>query len=173
MVEETQDTAGKSIVCKEESEGEIINEDYMKNILQYTENLSKEDSCAWDEIFKRIKVKRYPHSMKRLRDAAGEELDAHVIRRIVSQNWLAFEKGLEEQEGYRFNTLVNLTSNQYAKWKNVMAGENAERRRAIEEARNRPRINYENIYRKEPEQEGLGDISALLDEMFEDFDDVG
>lgn len=173
IVEKVQDTAGKSIGCKASSEGEIIKENYMKSTLQYKEVLSKEEWVVWDEIFQRIRVKRYPHSMKRLKDAAGTEPDVHVIRRIVSQNWRAFEKGMEEQEGYRFNTLINLTSNQYTKWKNLITGEDAERRYAMEEARSRPKINYDNIYRKEPEQEGLGDISDLLDEMFGDFDDVG
>ena len=93
-----------------------------------------------------------------------------VIRRIISQNWPAFENGLEKNEGYRLNTLVNLIGSQYTKWENAIRVEDAEYLREREEAKRKPRINYDKIYRKEPEQEGLGDISALVDEMFADVD---
>jgi hypothetical protein len=144
----------------------------MENTLQYTEPLS-DDAFSWDEIFKMIKVNRYPHSMRQLQKAAGMELDANVIRRIVRQNWSSFEKKMNEQEGYRFKTLLNLTRSQYSKWKNIITNENTEYQRTLKEWQSKPRIDYENIYQQEPEQDGLGDISALLDEMFGDFDDVG
>lgn len=165
-------TSGKTSVYPAEDHGEIIKRDYMENTLQYIEPLS-EDTFSWDEIFKMIKVNRYPHSMRQLQEAAGMELDANVIRRIVRQNWSSFEKKMDEQEGYRFKTLLNLTRSQYSKWKNIIANENAEYQRTRKEWQSKPRIDYENIYQQEPAQDGLGDISALLDEIFGDFDDVG
>lgn len=152
-----------------ENKGEIIHENTLKNTVNYkTHDLKYDLSSDWKSIFERIKVNCFPHTMDRLKKAAGCEPDWRVIKRIVSENWSAFEKGLGEQEGYRLNTLTNLVGDQYKKWEHVIAMEEAEYLRVMEEARHKPRINYDLIHHKEPEQEGLGDISALLDEMFSD-----
>ena len=168
--ETSQLTDVKSIVYKEENRGEIIKKNILKNTIDYMqEDLSSSDSSEWDEVFQRIKVKCFPHTLRKLEETAGCFPDVKVIRRIISQNWSAFEKGLAEQEGYRFKTLLNLVDDQYRKWEHVIAIEEAEYLHTIEEARTAPRINYDMIHRADPkEPEGLGDISGLLDELFEE-----
>ena len=105
--------------------------------------------------------------MKRLEKAAGCKPDWRVVKRIVSQNWPAFEKGMGEKEGYRLSTLAYLISDQYRKWEHAIAIEDADSMHTIERKRNEPRIDYDALERTEPEQEGLGDISEWLD-MFDD-----
>lgn len=159
----------KSSVCKGDTRGEIINENTLKNTTNYIhENLSTSSSSEWDVIFQRIKVKCFSHTLKQLEEAVGGSPDVKVVKRIIIQNWPAFEKGLGEQEGYRFKTLLNLVREQYRKWEHVIAVEEAEYLHTLEQMRKEPRINYDMIHRKEPEREGLGDISALLDEVFGD-----
>ena len=167
-LENGESTPVKSSTCQEETEGEIINENTLKNTIDYMkEDLSSSDFSEWDEVFQRIKVKFLPHTLKKLADTAGCSPDVKVIRRIISQNWSAFEKGLEKQEGYRFKTLLNLVKDQYRKLEHVIAIDEAEYLHAIEKARTEPRINYDMIHRADPkEPEGLGDISGLLDEFF-------
>lgn len=166
-------TNTKDSVYKAKRKGEIIKENTKENIIDYKKkDLLVQDSSEWDMVLGRIKVKCYSHTQRKLENAAGCTPDAKVVGRIISQNWQAFEKGLDEQEGYRFNTLINLVNEQYRKWEHVIAVEEAEYISAIEERRNEPRINYDALRRKEPEQEGLGDISDLLDEVFGDCDDV-
>ena len=105
--------------------------------------------------------------MKRLENAVGSELDARVVGKIVNDNWSAFENKMFEKEGYRLKTLVNLLEANYTKYKYAIAAQDAEYRRAIEESRKQPRINYDLLCASRPtEPEGIGDISALLDEMF-------
>lgn len=164
-------TNGNSICYPAKNKGEIIHENTLKNTVEYKKDDSGVDlSPDWKLIFERIKVNCFSHTMKRLEEAAGCKPDSRVIKRIISRNWTAFEKGLDQKEGYRLNTLVNLINDQYRKWEHVIAMEDAENLRDMEEVRRKPRINYDAIHRKEPEQEGLGDISALLDEMFPDID---
>lgn len=159
-------TNGKDSVYPDEKGGEIIQENTLKNTTNYnTNDLTDTLSPEWKLIFDRIKVNCLPHTMDKLRKAAGCDPDSRVIRRIVSQNWSKFEKQLDKPEGYRLSTLANFIGSQYEKWKNIIAMENAEYLREMEEARRKPRINYDAIHRKEPEQEGLGDISALLEEF--------
>ena len=170
-------TNGKTSGYQVESEGEIIKEEYRKSTTNYIVegNLSKskEDSDNWDEIFGRIRIKRYDHTMRRLGNAVGTELDARVVGKIVNDHWSAFENKMFEQEGYRLNTLVNLLEANYTKYKYAIAAQDAEYKRAIEESRNQPRINYDLLCAsRRKEHEGLDDISALLDEMFEDYDDA-
>ena len=118
----------KSSVHVGEKRGEIIKKEYIKNTSKYNEDLSDYDSLRWDEVFKWIKVKRHKHSLKQLQEAAGEKLDVNVVRRIVSQNWPAFEKRLEEKEGYRFKMLVNLTGEQYNKWSPDVPGSSCDQK---------------------------------------------
>lgn len=166
--ETSQSTDVKSIVYESENRGEIIKKNTLKNTVDYMkEDLSSADSSEWDEVFQRIKVKCFPHTLRKLEETAGCFPDVKVIRRIISQNWSAFEKGLGEQEGYRFKTLLNLVEDQYRKWEHVIAMDEAEYLHTIEKARTEPRINYDMIQRADPrEPEGLGDISGLLDEFF-------
>lgn len=166
--ETSQSTDVKSIVYESENRGEIIKKNTLKNTVDYMkEDLSASDSSEWDEVFQRIKVKCFPHTLRKLEETAGCFPDVKVIRRIISQNWSAFEKGLGEQEGYRFKTLLNLVEDQYRKWEHVIAMDEAECLHTIEKARIEPRINYDMIHRADPkEPEGLGDISGLLDEFF-------
>lgn len=166
--ETSQSTDVKSIVYESENRGEIIKKNILKNTVDYMkEDLSASDSSEWDEVFQRIKVKCFPHTLRKLEETAGCFPDVKVIRRIISQNWSAFEKGLGEQEGYRFKTLLNLVEDQYRKWEHVIAMDEAEYLHTIEKARIEPRINYDMIHRADPrEPEGLGDISGLLDEFF-------
>lgn len=157
------------IVYEAENRGEIIKKkNTLKNTIDYMQgDLSASDSSEWDEVFQRIKVKCFPHTLRKLEETAGCLPDVKVIRRIISQNWSAFEKGLGEQEGYRFKTLLNLVKDQYRKWEHVIAIDEAEYLHTIEKARTEPSINYDTIYRADPkEPEGLGDISELLDEFF-------
>ena len=164
-------------VYHEENRGEIIKEEYSKNTINYTDDddLSnpKVNSKEWEELFGRIKVQCYPHTLKRLENVVGTELDARVVGKIVNDKWSAFENKMFEQEGYRLNTLVNLLEANYTKYKYAIAAQDAEYRRAIEESRNQPRIDYDLLCAsRRKEHEGLDDISALLDEMFEDYDDA-
>ena len=165
--ETSQSTDVKSIVYESENRREIIKKNTLKNTVDYMKkDLSASDSSEWDEVFQRIKVKCFPHTLRKLEETAGCFPDVKVIRRIISQNWSAFEKGLGEQEGYRFKTLLNLVEDQYRKWEHVIAMDEAEYLHTIEKARIEPRINYDMIHRADPkEPEGLGDISGLLDEF--------
>lgn len=164
-------------VYREENEGEIIKEEYIESTTNYIgeDNLSNQevDEKEWDEIFRRIKVGRYSHTMKRLREAAGSELDVRVVRKIVNDKWSAFENKMFEEERYRLITLVNLLKANYVKYKHAIAAQDAEYQRAVEESRKQPKINYDLLCAsRRTEPEGLGDISALLDEMFEDYNDA-
>ena len=156
--ETSQSTDVKSIVYESENRGEIIKKSTLKNTVDYMkEDLSASDSSEWDEVFQRIKVKCFPHTLRKLEETAGCFPDVKVIRRIISQNWSAFEKKLGEQEGYRFKTLLNLVEDQYRKWEHVIAMDEAEYLHTIEKARIEPRINYDMIHRADPkEPEGLG-----------------
>lgn len=164
-------TNGKSSVYGEKNRGEIINPNTEKSTEKYN-SLSNSDSTQWDEIFKRIKVPCYPHTMKKLEEAAGCSLEAKVVGRIVSNNWNAFERGMAQKEGYRLNTLVNLLKTQYVKTKSAIVGEEIKYQQAIERRKKEPRINYDNLPAWKPKEEGLGDISALLEEIFGDVDDA-
>ena len=162
---------GKTSGYQVESEGEIIKKEYKKSTTNYIVdgNLSnpKVSSKEWDVIFGRIKIPCYSHTMKRLENAVGTELDARIVGKIVNDNWSAFENKMFEKEGYRLNTLANLLEKYYVKYKYAIAAQDGEYKREMEERRNQPRINYDNLCasrRKEPT--GLGDISAMLDEFF-------
>ena len=166
-------TNGKTSGYQVESEGEIIKEEYRKSTINYIVEGNLSNSKEWDEIFGRIRVQCYPHTLKRLENVVGTELDARVVGKIVNDKWSAFENKMFEQEGYRLNTLVNLLEANYTKYKYAIAAQDAEYRRAIEESRNQPRIDYDLLCAsRRKEHEGLDDISALLDEMFEDYDDA-
>ena len=162
----------------DENKGEIIKEEYSESTVNYNTgegNLSKPkaDSKEWDEIFGRIKVRYYPHTMKRLQEAAGSELDARVVRKIVNDKWSAFENKMFEKEGYRLNTLANLLKENYSKYKYVLAAQDAEYKRAIEKWRNQPRIDYDMLCWRAPKKpEGLDDISAFLEECWGNADDT-
>lgn len=69
--------------------------------------------------------------------------------------------------------LFNLVKTDYDKMARAIAGEDLEHKLDVERRRTEPKIDYSQIYRKEPEQEGLGDISKLLDEVFGDLADAG
>lgn len=164
-----QIATGESGVYKAETKREILHENTVNSKKDYkNEVLSNDVLSELDFVFQRIHVKRFMHTTKRLEEAAGCTPDPKVIERIVSQNWSAFEKGMDETEGYRLATLINLTKEQYRKWDHVIAAEGADCLYTTEQARNMPRMDYDAMIRTEPKEEGLDDISALLDEMFAD-----
>lgn len=131
-----------------------------------------ENSEEWKNIMKWIKVDFLPTSIKRLSEAAGTEVEPKVINRIISYNTKAFDNHMDKPEGYRFNTLLNLVKREYDKMDRAIRGEEIEYRQAMEKWRTEPRIDYSKIYRKDPEPEGIGDISAFLEECWGDTDDT-
>lgn len=157
---------GKTAFHQEETHVETKKNTKKKKEENNNKGLFDENSEEWKNVTKRIRVDFLPTSIKKLSEAAGTEVQPKVINRIVSYHTQAFEKNMDKAEGYRFNTLLNLVKLEYDKMARAIVGEEIEHRQAMERRRNEPRIDYSKIYRKEPEQEGLGDISALLDEMF-------
>lgn len=165
--EKTPKATGKSSVCNAETSGEIIQKEYKKNTTKYKSDRSEELSYEWKEVFRSINVTPNKNSITRIEKAIGKVPEAGVLRRLISYNRKAFDKGMEQKEGYRFNTLLNLVKEQYDKWERVIASEEIQRQWEEEERRRQPRIDYNQIYREEPKKEGLDDISELLDEMFD------
>ena len=156
----------KTSLYKAEKHVEIKNNIKKKKEENNNKDLFVENSEEWKNITKRIKVNFLPISIKRLSEAANTEVQPKVINRIISYNTSAFDNHMDKSEGYRFNTLLNLVKTHYEKMARSIDGEELERKLDMERRRTEPRIDYSKICRKEPEQEGLGDISALLDEMF-------
>lgn len=114
-----------------ESSVEIIKEDYIENIKEYKNDLSDSFSDDWDFVFEKIQVERYAHTMKQLKEAVGYEPDVLVIKRIVDEHWLSFEKKLDQQGGYRFRILLNLVEQEYPKWKAVIASEEEKQQKRV------------------------------------------
>jgi hypothetical protein len=156
----------KTALYQEEKCVEIKKDIKKKTKENNNKDLFDANSEEWKNITKRIKVEFLPTSIKKLSEAAGTEVQPKVINRIISYNANAFDNHMDKPEGYRFNTLFNLIKKNYDKMERAIAGEELERKMDMERRRTEPRIDYSKIYRKEPEQEGLGDISALLDELF-------
>lgn len=157
----------KTSFHQEENHAEIKKNIKKKIKENNNKGLFVENAEEWKNITKQIKVDFLPTSIKRLSEAAGTEVEAKVINRIISYNTKAFDIHMDKPEGYRFNTLLNLVKTNYEKMARSIAGEELERKLDMERRRKEPRIDYTKIYRKDPEPEGyLGDISALLDEMF-------
>lgn len=149
----------------EEKHVEIKHTKNEKKVNNSNTSLLIDDAEEWKKITNRIKVNFLPHTIKALSQAAGTEVSPRVINRIISHNANAFDHGMDETEGYRFKTLLNLVGQWYEKTACVIAGEDWEYKMAIEEWRNKPRIDYSR-FNYTPKEEGLGDISALLDEIF-------
>ena len=158
---------GKTSFHQEETHVEIKKNTKKKKEENNNKGLFVENSEEWKNITKRINVNFLPYSIKRLSETAGTEVQPKVINRIISHHTHDFDKHMDESEGYRFNTLLNLVKLEYDKMARAILGEEIEHRQAIERWRNEPRINYDMIHRADPkEPEGLGDISGMLDEFF-------
>jgi hypothetical protein len=163
---------------------EIIKRDYIENTEEYNDALLDSFSDEWDFVFKKIQVKRYPHSMKQLTEAVGYVPDVFVIKRIVDEHLLSFERKFDQRGGYGFRTLLNLAGQEYEKWKDLIALEKAEKqnREWIDNAlidfgntrrtnRRRSLEELEDTMFLEEAQEDVVD-TKILDEMFSDYDDV-
>ena len=164
-------------VYLEENRGEIIQEEYSENTLDYNgiDHLSEEKvyNDEWDEIFGRIRVTRYNHTLKKLENAVEAELDAKIVEEILNDKWSVFEKGMSETEGYRLNTLQYMLEANYLKYKRRIAAQNAERRQLIEEERKNAEFEEGSIYWREPRvPKRKKGGSSLMDSIFEDLDDV-
>ena len=158
---------GKSSVCNAETSGQIIQKEYKKNTTKQKSGRLEDLSYEWKEVFRSINVTPNKSSIPRIEKAIGKVPEAGVIRRLIGNSRNPFEKGMEQKEGYRFNTLLNLAEEQYDKWERVITGEEIQRQWEEEERRRQPRIDYNRIHREEPKKEGLDDISELLDEIFD------
>lgn len=163
---------------------EIIKKDYIENTKEYNDALLDSFPDEWDFVFKKIQVKKYAHSMKQLTEAVGYVPDVFVIKRIVDEHWMSFERKFDQQGGYRFRTLLSLVGQEYEKWKDVMALEEVEKQnRAWIESPlidfgNTPRSNrrrslaeLEDMMFLEEAQEDVVDTD-ILDGLFSDYDDV-
>lgn len=170
--EKTAPPTTKSISSHHKIGGEIIQRDYMKNTIDYKSYDSDSSfSYEWKQQFQRIKVGLFPHTMGQLKDAVGKTPDVNVIRRLISQNWSSFEKGMDQKEGYRLKTLINLSSAQYSKWEHILKAEEKQREFDEKQQKEYPKIDFSKISRASA-PDGLDDISALLDEVF-NCDDAG
>ena len=158
---------GKSSVYPEENQGEIIHETTLNSTEDYRKkDLSKDILSEFDVVFGRNKVDCHKHTIRKLEEVAGTSIEPRVLSRIVDYNWPAFEKGMDQQEGYRFNTLVNITRDQYRKWDHVIATEDAEFLCATEQARNAFETKQVILNSPEVNEAGVEEISKLLNNMF-------
>ena len=157
----------KTSFYKEEKNVEIINNNKKNTKDNNNKDLLVENSEEWKMITQRIRVNLSARSIAALSQAAGTEVSPRVINWIISHNTRAFENNMDKAEGYRFKTLLNLVETNYEKMARAIAAEDMERKLDMERRRTEPRIDYDHIYRADPEPEGyFDDISALLDEMF-------
>ena len=158
--------------------------DYIENTTEYNDTLLDSFSDEWDLVFKKIQLKRYAHSMKQLTEAVGHLPDVFVIKRIVDEHWSSFERNFDQQDGYRFKTLLNLAQQEYGKWKDVVASEKAENQNRVWiddpliDFGNTPRSNRRrSLEALEDEmflEEGQEDVvdTDFIDKLFNDYDDV-
>ena len=168
---------------------EIIHRDYIENIKDYNGKFDESFSDEWDLVFERIQVKRYPHTMKKLAEVVGYSPDVFVIKRLVDEHWQAFERKFTEQGGYRFQTLLNLASQEYEKWKKVISSEKAMQEKRIcvwpEEypvdynatrIPRKKRIGLDELeddaFQDASNQEGRAYVSDILDEIFNEYSDA-
>lgn len=119
-------------------------------------------SAEWRDVFKEINVTLHPHTMRKLDEAVGKTPDIRVVYRLIVENRSAFQRGVNEKEGYRLSTLVNLAKDQYAKWAAVIAEENTQRERYLEELMKRPKINYDSLPAMQDVADDHVDIVELL-----------
>ena len=160
---------GKSSVYPDENQGEIIHE----ITLNSTEDYSKKDFSSdvlsrFNFIFEKIKVGCHKHTIGRLEEVAGTSIDPRVLNRLVEQNWSAFENGMNQPEGYRFVTLVNLTKEQYKTWDCEIALEDAEEFYISEAAWDAYNMQQATFDPPKVNQAGVDEITKILDDMFGD-----
>ena len=168
----------KSSNTPDKTPREIIQKQYKDNKTNYDEIcLDSFTSKQWEEQFKRIHVNCHPHTLRRLADELGKEPDVKVITRIITENWLTFEKALWNKEGYRFNILLNLLKTQYSKWENYQRHlEYADHKTPEEQKRD---FEYHKAilrmadYTPPKQDESKIDILALTEEVWPSDEDVG
>ena len=126
---------------------------------------SSEDIEELRAVFSELGINYSSNSKHTLEALINDTLDARVIRRIIRQNQKTWSKYKGKPQQYKFTILKNQIENDYRRVKYQLEAERIEQQRMAEEFRKRPRINYDNFPRTEQKEEGLGDISDLLNEI--------
>lgn len=102
----------------------------------------------------------------------GEEPRADVLAELVRKNNAILEQAKKQSQGYQYGIVKNLLETEYHTLKKKLDAERDEQERRREEEQKQPRIDYSHIWRADPKpQEGIGDISELLEDFFEEDDD--
>ena len=104
------------------------------------------------------------YTLGELEHAAGEKLDPSVLRVLISKNRSTWSTGKLEGQNYLYVALKRIIEAHYQSNKRTLEAERIVAEREREEAKRIPRINYDDMIRCEPQEEGLGDISYLLDD---------
>lgn len=118
-----------------------------------------------EDTLKRIGIHCAANTKQSLTTIIGEEPQASVLDEVVRENFPVFEAAKNEPQGYRYGILKKILRTKYHGLKLKLEAERAEQ----EERRNQTRIDYSRFDRAgSTPQEGLDDISELLDDDDED-----
>lgn len=119
-------------------------------------------------LLSNIGVDYSAYTLQELERAAGEELDPQVLRVLISKNQSTWNRGKLEGQNYLYVSLKRIIEGHYQSNKHALEAERIVAEREREEAKRIPHINYDDMIRCEPQEEGLDDISYLLDDEEEE-----
>ena len=147
------------------------NDDHNNNvIIKEKKKKFRDNGClsSYEEEIKylltSIGVSYSSYTQGELEHAAGEKLDPSVLRVLISKNRSTWSTGKLEGQNYLYVALKRIIEAHYQSNKRTLEAERIVAEREREEAKRIPRINYDDMIRCEPQEEGLGDISYLLDD---------
>jgi len=150
------------------------------NIKNNKENNKKviEKDLAVDEndkrigaSLKRIGIDYAANTKKDITKIIGEEPQTTVLVELVNKNFAVLAKAKNQSQGYRYGILTKLLQRKYHGLKLKLEAERKEQELAREERKRQTLSRLEDYSRYVPAnktEEGIGDISKLLDDMFEE-----
>ena len=157
-----------------------LDDDYnRKRIKNNKKSLEKdlavdENEKRIENTLKRIGIDYAANTKKSITTMIGEEPQAGVLDELVRRNFPVLEKAKNEPQAYRYGILKELLQTEYHGLKLKLEAERAEQERLLEESRKYPPSLLEDCFRRAEasrHEEGIGDISELLVNFFEDEDD--
>lgn len=127
-----------------------------------------------ENTLKRIEIDYAANTKRSITTIIGEEPQASILDELIRKNFSAWENAKSESQSYRYGILKKLLQTEYHGLKLKLEAEREAEERTREERRMYPPSLLEDCFRRAAasrQEEGIGDISELLDDWEEEDDD--